>query len=174
MADKTVVLGGSGAMTSSCVYDLHKHSEFEEIVVADADDTNAKRLLELIDDDRFSFEPVDATDAEDIERVLADADYLVNGLPYQFEENVLTAIESVGGITGVDLNAFDFDPVLGQSETLADTENSLWFAYGGLVSTIALGMLACDHFDDVDTVNFYWGMWRLLTQTTPGLTEIVT
>ncbi|WP_323192091.1 saccharopine dehydrogenase NADP-binding domain-containing protein [Halostella sp. PRR32] len=174
MAGKTVVLGGSGAMTSSCVYDLYKHSDFEEIVVADADETNAKRLLELIDDDRFSFEAVDATDPEDIERVLSGASYLVNGLPYHFEENVLEAIESVGGITGVDLNAFEFDHVLGESDAVADADSSLWFANGGLVSTIALGMLACDQFDDVDEVNFYWGMWRLLTQTTPGLTDTVT
>lgn len=174
MSGKTVVLGGSGAMTSACVYDLHKHSDFDEVIVADVDEKNTKRLLELIDDDRFVFEQVDATDASDLVRVLEGADYIVNGLPYQFEDNVLEAIEKVGGITGVDLNAFDFDRVLGESETFEKVDSALWFANGGLVSTIALGMHACEQFDDVEEVNFYWGMWRLLTQTTPGLTDTVT
>ncbi|WP_256566936.1 saccharopine dehydrogenase family protein [Natrinema gelatinilyticum] len=174
MSSKTVVLGGSGAMTSGCVYDLHQTSDFDEIVVADADEANARRLVELVDDDRFRFESVDATDTDDIVRVLDDADYVVNGLPYQFEENVLDAIQRIGDLTGVDLNAFDFDDVLDRSEEFADAGNALWFANGGLVSTIALGMVACDRFDDVEDVNFYWGMWRLLTQTTPGLTDTVT
>ncbi|MFA9418383.1 saccharopine dehydrogenase family protein [Natrinema sp. HArc-T2] len=174
MSSKTVVLGGSGAMTSGCVYDLYQTSDFDEIVVADADEENARRLVELIDDDRFRFESVDATDTDDLVRVLEDAEYVVNGLPYPFEENVLDAMQQVGDLTGVDLNAFDFDDVLDRSEEFADAGNALWFANGGLVSTIALGMVACDRFDDVSDVNFYWGMWRLLTQTTPGLTDTVT
>lgn len=161
-------------MTSGCVYDLSQTSDFDEVVVADADEENARRLVDTLDDDRFRFEPVDATDADDIERVLEGADYVVNGLPYQFESNVLDAMERVGDLTGVDLNAFDFDEVLGRSDDFAEAGNSLWFANGGLVSTIALGMVACEEFDDVADVNFYWGMWRLLTQTTPGLTDTVT
>ena len=69
MSSKTVVLGGSGAMTSGCVYDLHQTSDFDEIVVADADEENARRLVELTDDDRVRFEPVDATELE-IEQVV--------------------------------------------------------------------------------------------------------
>jgi saccharopine dehydrogenase-like NADP-dependent oxidoreductase len=174
MTGKTVVLGGSGAMASGCVYDLYKTSDFDEVVIADFDEENSRRLLEIIDDERFTFEKVDATDKDDLSRVLEDADYVVNGLPYQFEDNVLDAIEDVGGISGVDLNAFDFDSVLDRSDTFADGDNALWFANGGLVSTIALGMLGCQQFDEVEDVNFYWGMWRLLTQTTPGLTDTVT
>ena len=174
MSVKTVVLGGSGAMTSACVYDLYQTSDFDEIVVADADEENANKLIELIDDDRVSFESVDATDADDIVRVLDGADYVVNGLPYPFEDNVLDAIVDVGDLVGVDLNAFDFDEVLGRSEEFSEANCSLWFANGGLVSTIALGMVGCEEFDDVEDVNFYWGMWRLLTQTTAGLTDTVT
>lgn len=174
MSGKTVVLGGSGAMTSSCVYDLHKHSDFDEVIIADVDEENSEQLLKLVDDDRFSYEPLDATDPSAIANLLADADYLVNGLPYRFEDNVLEAVEEVGSITGVDLNAFGFERVLGQSDALAERDSALWFANGGLVSTIALGMYACEQFDDVAEVNFYWGMWRLLTQTTDGLTDTVT
>jgi saccharopine dehydrogenase-like NADP-dependent oxidoreductase len=174
MNGTVVVLGGSGAMTSSCAYDLAGTSGADEIVVADADEANARRLLGVIDDDRARFEPVDAGDADDIARVLSGADYAVNGLPYQFEENVLDAMLAVGGIDAVDLNAFEFDAVLGRSEAFADADCRLWFANGGLVSTIVLGMLGCRSFDSVSDVNFYWGMWRLLAQTTPGLTDTVT
>ena len=174
MHGTTVVLGGSGAMTSSCAYDLVETSDADEIVIADADERNARRLVELVDDDRVRFEPVDATDAADIARVLSGADYAVNGLPYRFEENVLDAILSAGGIDAVDLNAFEFDAVLGRSAEFADADCRLWFANGGLVSTIVLGLLGCRSLDSVSEVNFYWGMWRLLTQTTPGLTDTVT
>jgi saccharopine dehydrogenase-like NADP-dependent oxidoreductase len=174
MSGNTVVLGGSGAMTSSCVYDLYRTSGFDEIVVADADEENARKLVEMIDDERVRFEPVDATDAEDIARVLDGADYVVNGLPYPFEDTVLDAIVDVGDLTGVDLNAFDFDAVLDRSEEFAEAGCSLWFANGGLVSTIALGMVGCEKFESVEDVNLYWGMWRLLTQTTAGLTATVT
>lgn len=174
MSGKTVVLGGSGAMTSACVYDLYQTSDFDEIVIADADEENSQKLIDMIDDDRVTFDAVDATSTDDIVRVLEGADYVVNGLPYQFEANVLDAIVEVGDLTGVDLNAFDFDEVLGRSEEFADAGCSLWFANGGLVSTIALGIVGCDQFDEVDDVNFYWGMWRLLTQTTAGLTDTVT
>lgn len=174
MSGNTVVLGGSGAMTSSCVYDLYRTSDFDEIVVADADEENARKLVEMIDDERVRFEPVDATDAEDIARVLDGADYVVNGLPYPFEDTVLDAIVDVGDLTGVDLNAFDFDAVLDRSEEFAEAGCSLWFANGGLVSTIALGMVGCEEFESVEDVNLYWGMWRLLTQTTAGLTATVT
>lgn len=174
MSDKTVVLGGSGAMTSACVYDLYQTSDFDEIVVADADEESARKLVDLVDDDRVWFESVDATDPDDIARVLDGADYVVNGLPYQFEEHVLDAVVEVGDLLGVDLNAFDFDDVLGRSDEFAEAGCSLWFANGGLVSTIALGMVGCREFDDVADVNFYWGMWRLLTQTTAGLTDTVT
>ncbi|GAA0237101.1 hypothetical protein GCM10009000_060710 [Halobacterium noricense] len=161
-------------MTSACVYDLYQTSEFDEIIVADADKENSKKLIDLIDDDRVTFEPVDATSTDDIARVLDGADYVVNGLPYQFEENVLDAILNVGGLVGVDLNAFEFDEVLSRSDEFAEAGCSLWFANGGLVSTIALGMVGCEEFDEVEDVNFYWGMWRLLTQTTAGLTDTVT
>lgn len=174
MSGKTVVLGGSGAMTSACVYDLYQTSDFDEIVIADADEKNSHRLVELIDDDRVTYESVDATNTEDIVRVLDGATYVVNGLPYPFEENVLDAIVEVGNLVGVDLNAFDFDEVLSRSDEFAEAGCSLWFANGGLVSTIALGMVGCEEFDEVEDVNFYWGMWRLLTQTTVGLTDTVT
>ncbi|WP_435320746.1 saccharopine dehydrogenase family protein [Haloarchaeobius sp. TZWSO28] len=174
MSGTVVVLGGSGAMTSSCVYDLHKTSGFDEIVVADVDEENARKLLDVVDDERVSFTDVDATSTDDLVRVLEGADYVVNGLPYQFEDNVLDAIVEVGDITGVDLNAFDFDRILARSDEFEEAGCALWFCNGGVVSTIMLGMLACQDMDDVSEVNFYWGMWRLLTQTTAGLTDTVT
>lgn len=169
-----VILGGSGAMTSSCAYDLAGTSDADEIVIADADERNARKLIDIVDDERIRFEAVDATDADDIASTLSGADYAVNGLPYRFEENVLDAMVSVGGIDAVDLNAFEFDAVLDRSAEFAGADCRLWFANGGLVSTIVLGLLGCRSFDSVSDVNFYWGMWRLLTQTTPGLTDTVT
>ncbi len=169
-----VVLGGSGAMTSSCAYDLAGTSDADEIVIADGDEQNARKLIDIVDDERVRFEAVDATDADDIAGTLAGADYAVNGLPYRFEENVLDAMVAVGGVDAVDLNAFEFDAVLGRSAEFADADCRLWFANGGLVSTIVLGLLGCRSFDSVTDVNFYWGMWRLLDQTTPGLTDTVT
>ncbi len=58
---KLVCLGGAGAMASSALYDLHKTSNFDNIVVADADEVKAGRIMALMDGDRrFSFVHLDA------------------------------------------------------------------------------------------------------------------
>ena len=68
---KVVCLGGAGAMGSSCVYDLHKTSDFDEIVVADFDEGAARRVINLMDGDkRFSYVRVDASKKDEIANVL--------------------------------------------------------------------------------------------------------
>ena len=82
---KVVCLGGAGAMASSCLYDLHKTSDFDEIVIADFDEAAARRVINLMDGDkRFSYVRVDASKKEEIANVLKGADYVVDGLPYHY------------------------------------------------------------------------------------------
>jgi len=59
---KVVCLGGAGAMASSCTYDLHKTSDFDEIVIADFDEGKARQVINLMDGDkRFSYVRLDAS-----------------------------------------------------------------------------------------------------------------
>ena len=89
---KVVCLGGSGAMASSLLYDLHKTSDFDEIVIADFDEGNARRVVDLMDGDkRFSFTRLDATKKEEIAEVLKGADCVYDGLPDQFVFNFMEA-----------------------------------------------------------------------------------
>jgi len=59
---KVVCLGGAGGMASSCVYDLHKTSDFDEIVIADFDEGKARQVINLMDGDkRVSYVKLDAS-----------------------------------------------------------------------------------------------------------------
>ena len=98
---KVVCLGGAGAMGSSCVYDLHKTSDFDEIVVADFDEITARRVINLMDGDkRFSYVRVDASKKEEIANVLKSADCVVDTLPEKYVYNFMDAVKEVG-ISGV-------------------------------------------------------------------------
>ena len=80
---KVVCLGGAGAMASSCVYDLHKTSDFDEIVIADFDEGKARQVINLMDGDkRFSYVRLDASKKDEIVEVLKNADCVFDGLPY--------------------------------------------------------------------------------------------
>jgi len=98
---KVVCLGGAGAMASSCLYDLHKTSDFNEIVVADFDEGAARQVINIMDGyKRFSYVRVDTSKKDEIVKALKGADYVVDGLPYHYVYNFMDAVREVR-ISGV-------------------------------------------------------------------------
>ena len=171
---KVVCLGGAGAMGSSCLYDLHKTSDFDEIVVADFDEGAARRVINLMDGDkRFSYVRVDASKKDEIANVLKGADYVVDGLPYQYVHNFMDAVREVG-ISGVSVNMIeDLDKIPYYSAALEKMGKTFLIGNGGCATTCEIAMLGCEEMDEVDDINIYWGMWRPITHGTPGLTDSV-
>ena len=171
---KVVCLGGAGAMGSSCLYDLHKTSDFDEIVVADFDEAAARRVINLMDGDkRFSYVRVDASKKDEIANVLKGADYVVDGLPYQYVHNFMDAVREVG-ISGVSVNMIeDLDKIPYYSAALEKMGKTFLIGNGGCATTCEIAMLGCEEMDEVDDINIYWGMWRPITHGTPGLIDSI-
>ena len=171
---KVVCLGGAGAMASSCLYDLHKTSDFDEIVVADFDEAAARRVINLMDGDkRFSYIPLDASKTEEIVKVLKGADYVVDGLPYQYVYNFMDAVKEVG-ISGVSVNMVeDLDKIPYYSAALEKVGKTVLIGNGGCATTCEIAMLGCEEMDEVDDINLYWAMWRPISHCTAGLADTI-
>ncbi|MCD6599287.1 MAG: saccharopine dehydrogenase NADP-binding domain-containing protein [Dehalococcoidia bacterium] len=171
---KVVCLGGAGAMASSCAYDLHKTSDFDEIVIADFDEGKARQVIDLMDGDkRFSYVKLDASKKDEIVKVLKDADYVVDGLPYKYVYNFMDAVKEVG-INGVSLNmGEDLDKAVYYSSALEKMGKTMLIGNGGCATTCEIAMLGCEEMDEIDDINLYWGMWRPITHSTVGLADTV-
>ncbi|HHH77627.1 MAG TPA: NAD-dependent epimerase/dehydratase family protein [Thermoplasmatales archaeon] len=99
---KAVVLGGAGVMGSYAVECLSKSAVFSEILVADIDEERARKISEK--SEKLGYTKADATDKEDLSRVIKGADVVVNcvGPFYKFAPPILeTAIKS--GVDYVDI-----------------------------------------------------------------------
>lgn len=171
---KVVCLGGAGAMASSCVYDLHKTSDFKEIVIADYDEALARKVIGLMDNDsRFSFVKLDASSKDDIKRVLKGADFVVDGLPFKFMENYMDAAAELG-VSGVSVNNIGDPAVLAKYDAaFKEVGKTMLVGNGGCATTCIMSMAGCDDFDEVDDIHIHWGMWRPITHATPGLVETI-
>jgi len=167
---KVVCLGGAGAMASSCAYDLHKTSDFDEIVIADFDEGKARQVINLMDGDkRFSYVRLDASKKDEIVKVLKGADYVVDGLPDQYTYNFMDAATEVG-INGVSLSMLeDLDKAAYYSSALEKMGKTVLIGNGGCATTCEMAMLGCEEMDEIDDIDIYWGMWRPITYGTVGL-----
>ena len=167
---KVVCLGGAGAMAASCTYDLHKTSDFDEIVIADFDEGKSRRVIDLMDGDkRVSYVKLDASKKDEIVKVLKGADYVVDGLPDQYTYNFMDAATEVG-INGVSLSmVHDLDKATYYSSALEKMGKTILIGNGGCATTCEMAVLGSEEMDEIDDINLYWGMWRPITYNTPGL-----
>jgi saccharopine dehydrogenase-like NADP-dependent oxidoreductase len=185
---KLVCLGGAGAMASSALYDLHKTSNFDNIVIADADERKAERIIALMDGDkRFTFVPLNARKKEEIVRVIKGADFVIDGLPDQFIFNYMDAVAEVG-VSGVSFNdigieesgkvTYDSSVIEKSGAThshysaaLKDSDCTVLLDNGGSTITSLMAMLGCEQLDEVEEINEYWSLWRPVTQASPGMVD---
>jgi len=168
---KAVCLGGAGAMSASLEYDLHKTSDFDEIVVADFDEGKAGHIIDLMDGDkRFSFARLDATKKEEIAKVLKGADCVFDGLPDEFVFNFMDVVSEIG-INGVSLSTIGLmdERLTKYSDALKKKGNTVLINSGGGTITSVMDILGSEELDEVEEINEYWSLWRPITQATPGL-----
>src|ERR1700682_2808493 len=81
---KIIILGGGGAMGSEAPRDLARTSEFEEIVIADADLERAQRLATELGGGRVRAIQIDAGDEAALTKSLRGFDVLANCTTYHF------------------------------------------------------------------------------------------
>ena len=171
---KIVCLGGAGAMGSSSVYDLHKANYFDEIIIADTSEDRARKVIDLMDgDSRFSFVKLDASDINSIESTISGADLILDSLPYDFVDNVMEAA-CRAGVSGVSINMTTDENRLAKYDSrLREKKKTFLLGNGGCATTCMLAVDQAKHFDEIDDIEFFWGMWRPVTYSTVGLAETI-
>lgn len=103
---RALVLGGAGAVCKETTRDLAETSEFEEIVVADANLMAVERLLEQLDDPRLKPLAFDAEDYAGMLKLFPEFDVVANGLPFKYDLPVNQACVETG-VNGLDLSSDD-------------------------------------------------------------------
>jgi lysine 6-dehydrogenase len=84
MNKRVIVLGGCGAMGSELTRDLARTSDFEEIVIADADLEKAKSLAGELGAGRVRASQVDVSDEDALTEKLRGFDVVANATTYHF------------------------------------------------------------------------------------------
>src|SRR5437764_2310813 len=81
---RIIVLGGCGAMGSEVTRDLARTSEFEEIVIADADFSKAQALTDELGGGRVRAIQIDVSDEDALAKALTEFDVVANATTYHF------------------------------------------------------------------------------------------
>lgn len=168
MSMRALVLGGAGAVCRETTRDLAAHSEFDEIVVADANLPAVESLLASIGNSRLKPLRFDARDNAAMRRLFADFDIVVNGLPYQFDLEVNKACVETG-VNGLDLSSGDPQFALHEQAL----EKGMLFIPGvGATPGITNMMVrrAADQLEKMLEVEIYFAAFRCLAPA-PGLLQ---
>lgn len=165
---RALVLGGAGAVCRETTRDLAQYSDFDQIVIADANVAAAQALVEGIGDPRLRVVRFDAGDDEGMRRLFPEYDVVVNGLPFKYDYVVNKACVEVG-VSGLDLSSEDPQFALHEEALKKD----MLFVPGiGATPGITNMMVrrASEVLDRMDEVDISFAAFRCLAPA-PGLLQ---
>jgi saccharopine dehydrogenase-like NADP-dependent oxidoreductase len=95
---KVVVLGGAGAMGQVIIHDLVEYSSFEQIVIADFNETNAKELARRLarPGKNLLASKTDINNPDSLAEALSGAFVVINSTPYYYNVAVMKAALAAG------------------------------------------------------------------------------
>merc|ERR1711964_535827 len=96
-------LGGAGKICREAVYDLVETSDFEQITIADPNQSEAERVVEWLDDSRVDFIRVDINEAEHAVDIMRGYDLVMDGTPISVNRKSAACI-ATAGVHGINLN----------------------------------------------------------------------
>lgn len=165
---RALVLGGAGAVCRETTRDLAAYSNFEQVVVADANQVAVERLLASIGDRRLKPAHFDANDRPAMRRLFRDFDIVINGLPFRYDLDVNRACVEVG-VNGLDLSSSDPQFELHEA---ALGKGILFIPGVGATPGITNMMVrrAMDQMDRMQQVEIYFAAFRCLAPA-PGLLQ---
>jgi saccharopine dehydrogenase-like NADP-dependent oxidoreductase len=165
---RKIMIMGTGAQGSTIAKRMQEEPSIEEIVCADYDTRAAEELEKSLS--KAKAVQVDAREAANIVAAAKGCELIVNGLPPNFNTNVMNAALEVGAnyLDMASSGDEDDDWINGVRIVLARDEE---FKKAGLTALINCGSApgianvvtreACDLFDSVETIdiNVYEGIW---------------
>ncbi len=161
-----LVLGGAGAVARETTRDLAHYSDFERIVVADANLPALHALLDQLGDPRLEPLAFDADDYDEMLRQFPGFDVVVNGLPFKYDLLVNRACVEAG-VSGLDLSSDDAQFAL----HAAAVDRGMVFVPGVGATPGTTNMMvarAAQQLDPLQSVDIAFAAFRSLAPA-PGL-----
>jgi len=168
-----MVLGGCGAMGSEATRDLAQTSDFEEIVIADADLQRAQALASELDGGRVRAVQVDANDEDALTESLRGFDVIANCTTYHFGL-IVTRAAIKARVNYIDLGGlFNTPRQLELDEEAKRAGVTICLGCGATPGvTNLMARRAADQLDQVDEVHIAFASFRSIAPS-PGLLDTV-
>ena len=170
---KIIVLGGCGAMGSECTRDLARTSDFEEIVIADANLERAQALAQELGGGRVRAIKADAGDEDALTDTLHGFDVVANCTIYHFGM-IATRAAIKAGVNYLDLGGlFNTPRQLELDSAAREAGVTVCLGCGATPGvTNLMARHAADQLDQVDEVHIAFASYRSIAPS-PGLLDTV-
>lgn len=164
---KAFVIGAVGRMCIEATRDLVHTSDFDEFVLADADENQLKQIEAEFKDPRVRVLKIDASDEDTVAEAIKSFDVVVNGLPFdRIEPTVRACLKS--RIPSLDLIS-PLRVVEKYDRRFQDT-GVLYCAGVGMTPGVTdmMARHGVDQCDEVSEIGVYWAAYRPFA-ISPGL-----
>jgi lysine 6-dehydrogenase len=170
---RIIVLGGCGAMGSEATRDLAHTSDFEEIVIADADFRRAQSLADELGGGRVRAIQTDASDKAALTECLRGFDVVANCTTYHFGL-IVTGAAINAGVNYLDLGGLFNTPRQLELDEEAERAGVTVCLGSGATPGVTNLMVrhAADQLDQVDEVHIAFASFRAIAPS-PGLLDTV-
>ena len=165
---KVFCLGGAGRICRESVYDLVKHSDFEQITIGDFDLKEAAAVKEWLNDRRVDITQVDVNNISDSVSKMEGYDVVMDGTKISLNGNSTECIAKAG-CHGVNLNGFGAEF---EWDDLFKKAGKTCIPGFGMTPGITqmMAMKAAEKLDRVDEVFVSHGAFRPIAFS-PSITE---
>ena len=173
MNKRVIVLGGCGAMGSEVTRDLARTSDFQEILIADADLRKAQVLAEELGGGRVRAEKIDVSDENTLAQRLQGFDVIANSTTYHFGL-IVTRAAIRAGVSYLDLGGlFNTPKQLEMDEAARKAGVTICLGCGATPGvTNLITRHAADQMDQVDAVHIAFASFRSIAPSA-GLLDTV-
>src|SRR5215471_173262 len=170
---RVIVLGGCGAMGSELTRDLARTSDFEEIVIADANLAGAETLAEELRPGRVRAIKIDVSDEAALAEKLRDFDVVANATTYHYGL-IATRAAIKARVNYLDLGGlFNTPKQLELDDAARKAGVTICLGCGATPGgTTLMTRHAADQLDQVDEVHIAFASFRSIAPS-PGLLDTV-
>lgn len=161
---KIICVGGAGQICRESIKDLVEFSDFNQITIADINETAARELRDEIGDKRVDFIKLDITETKRAVETIKKYDLVMSCMAIKFDEFFIDIVMEAG-VSGLDVSGmgskyFDYDEKA--------KEGGIVYVPGvGMTpgTTNVLARYAADQMDRVDEIYISHGAFRAIAHS---------
>jgi saccharopine dehydrogenase-like NADP-dependent oxidoreductase len=155
---KILCLGGAGRICREAVLDLVEFSDFEQITVADTNESEGRRVAAWLNDPRVEFVMADVREHDKTVKLMRSYDVVMDGTTIALN-GLSTACIAEAGCHGINLNGFGEEEI---SDPVFKEHGKTCVPGFGMTpgATQMMAMHAANQLDTVDVVRVSHGAYR--------------